>query len=172
MKQWPWVILILFVQETVTLNGLLVKTHQWDYSIWIITLLFIIATTVDIIIGYAIGRYAKKRFNNGKVKAFAVKWSLRLTAYMGKHQRKIYLVLLGYFSFPYLNAFITAWLDISFAESFFYLFVGNMIFYITSWLLVLGITSIVPNPFIAFIAVILVTILVTIAARIWRARKI
>ena len=172
MRQWPLVLLILFIQETVTLNGLLVETHLGQYSIWLITLFFIIFTIAGIVIGHFIGKYVKQKWNKGHVRTFAKKWTSRLHSYIGKHASKIYLLLLGYFSFPYLNSFITSWLDIPFWESFWYLFFGNMLFYITSWLLVLGITSIVPDPVTAFIIVILATIIVTGAMRLWKARKI
>ncbi len=172
MKQWPLILLILIVQETVTLNGLLVKVHQGESSVWLITLIFMIITTVEIFIGYVAGVYAKERFNKGKVKVFADRWVRRFYAYIGKHGRRIYMILLGYFSFPYLNAFIMAWLNIPLIESFGYLFLGNMIFYLTSWLLVLGVMSVVPNPFAAFGAVIVLTILVTVAMRLYKARKI
>jgi hypothetical protein len=172
MKQLSLVLLILFIQESVTLNGLLVKTHQGDYSALTVTTLFIIITVIDIMLGFLLGKYAKQKWNNGKVELFAKKMSDRFYAYIGKRGRKIYLLLLGYFSFPYVNAFIAAWLNISFAESFWYIFAGNMIFYATSWLLVLGITSIVPNPFFAFIAVIAVTILLVAATRVLKSQKI
>lgn len=172
MKQWPWVFLIVFIQETVTVNGLLVKTHQGQYPLWLITLLFVVASIIDILIGYAVGHYAKKALNKGRMKVFATRWSHRFKAYIGKHGQRIYLLLLGYFSFPYLNAFITAWLNIPFWESFWFLFIGNMLFYTTSLLLVLGVASIVPNPYLAFVAVIVLTILVTIVTRLWKSRKI
>jgi len=173
MKQWLLIVLIVLIQETVTLNGLLVKARQtgW-YSIVLITLLFIVLTVIDIIIGHVVGTYVKKTFNKGGVKTFASKWSRLFKAYIGKHGKKIYLLLLGYFSFPYLNSFITSWLNIPFWDSFWYLFFGNMLFYLTSLLLVLGITSIVPNPIVAFTMVIILTILITITMRAWRARKI
>lgn len=172
MKQWLVVILIVFVQETVTLNGLLLKATQGEYSLWVITSLFIIATLIEIVIGFLIARYVKKTLHNGKIKDFATRWSVRFKAYIGKHGRKVYLLLLGYFSFPYLNAFITTWLDIPFWESFWYLVIGNMIFYTTSWLLVLGIATVVPNPVFALVAVVGVTILITIITRLWKSRKI
>lgn len=172
MKRWLVILLILFVQETVTLNGLLAKVFQGEYSIFIITVLFVFATVVDIFIGYGIERYVKKRWNKGKVKAFAKSWSARLFSYVGKRGVRFYLLLLGYFSFPYLNAFITAWLDIPFWDSFWYLFAGNIIFYISVSLLVLGITSVIPNPFYALLAVIAVTVVFIIGIRILKSRKI
>lgn len=172
MKQWLLIILIVFLQETVTLNGLLVKAHQGDYSIWVITGLFVIATAIDIVVGYVVGKRVKHHWNKGGIKLFATKWSHRFNLYIGKHGRKIYLLLLGFFSFPYLNAFITAWLNVPFWESFWYLFFGNMIFYVTSLLLVLGITWLIPNPLVALLTVVVVTIAVTVITRIWKTRKI
>jgi len=172
MKHWLLVLFILLVQETVTLNGLLVKAHEGEYSLWLIAIFFIIFTILDIVIGHFLGKFVKRKFNKGNVRSFAKKWANRLRDYIGKHGSNIYLLFLGYFSFPYLNSFITSWLDIPFWDSFWYLFFGNILFYITSLLLVLGITSIVPDPLMAFVAVILITIGFTMALRAWKARKI
>ena len=172
MKQWLVIVLILLIQESVTLNALLVKAFQGQYSILVITLIFVFATVFDILIGYWIERYLKKKLNKGKVRAFAYKWSKRFHDYVGKHGMKVYLLLLGYFSFPFINAFITSWLDIPFAESFWYLFFGNIIFYISSALLVLGITSLVPNPLYALMAVVVITIICIVTIRIFKSRKI
>jgi hypothetical protein len=73
--------------------------------------------------------------------------------------------LLGNFSFPYINAFIAAWLDVPFWESFFWLFVGNMIWYGLMWLVVIGVSSVVHNIAIAFPIILLIVIVVMIASR-------
>lgn len=172
MKQWPLVLLIVFIQESVTLNGLLVKTYQGRYSIVFMTLLFVLATCIDILVGFWLGKYAKHRWNKGKVRVFARKWAGRFYTYVGKRGSKVYLLLLGYFSFPYLNAFIASWLDIPFMESFWYFFFGDLILYATSWLLVLGVTSIVPSPFLAFVVVIIITIVIIFITRLFKVRKI
>jgi hypothetical protein len=172
MKSWLVIVLILLVQETVTLNALLVKVFQGEYSIFFITLLFVFATVIDIFIGHWVERYVKKYWNKGKVKVFAKHWSQRFYAFVGKRGIKVYLLLLGYFSFPYVNAFITSWLEIPFWESFWYLFFGNMIFYISLALLVLGITSVIPNPFQAFLVVIAITVVLIMGIRVLKSRKI
>jgi hypothetical protein len=172
MRQWFFILLIVFIQETVTLNGLLVKVHQGYFSIMWVTILFIIATVLEILVGYFLGGYIKTYWNKGWLHRFATRWADRFHTYIGKHGRKIYLLLLGYFSFPLINAFITAWLDIPFVESFWYLFFGNILFYATSWLLVLGVMSIIPNPVFAFATVIALTIVVTVIMRIWKSQKV
>lgn len=172
MRRFLFALLIVFIQETVTLNGLLVEVRQGFSSIWIITALFTVATVIDIFVGYWLGRAMKRRFKRGPIRVFARKWIKRLQEYIGRHGRKVYMLLLAYFSFPYINAFIAAWLDIPFGESLLYLFLGNMLFYVTSWLLVLGVMSIIPNPFIAFGLVIILTVAVTVAMRVWKSRKI
>ncbi len=172
MKKLLLVLLIVFVQETVTLNGLLVKVHEGSFSAFWTTIFFVLASVIDIFVGYWLGGYVKRRWNKGKVRTFAKTWVGRFKKYIGKHGRKLYLLLFGYFSFPYLNAFICSWLDIPFPEAFMYLFFGNLVFYITCWLLVLGVMSVIPNPLVAFGVVLLLTIGMVFLMRLWRSRKI
>jgi len=82
-------------KNQITLSGLLVKTYQGDYSIWIVTLFFLIATIIDIVVGYFLGKYLKQFLNRGGIHAFAQKWSDRFYNYIGRHGRRVYLLLLG-----------------------------------------------------------------------------
>ena len=59
MKHWLLVLFILLVQETVTLNGLLVKAHEGEYSLWLIAIFFIIFTILDIVIGHFLGKFVR-----------------------------------------------------------------------------------------------------------------
>jgi membrane protein YqaA with SNARE-associated domain len=172
MKQWLFIAFILISQEVVLFNGLLLKTHQGAYSLSLIFILFIIATTLDIVVGYCLAIWAKKKWRKGKVVAFANKWTDRFHAFVGKRGKWLALLLLGNFSFPYLNAFIAGWLGIAFGEMFIFLFIGNMINFATSLLLVLGVASFIPNPSFAFLGIIAVSILIVIVTKKLKATKI
>lgn len=159
-KAWLLAIGILLVQEVVSLNALLLETHHGHYELWLIHSIFVAATVFDIWTGDYAGRYAKKKITKGKVVAFAQKISDRFHRSVGRSGRRAALLLLGTLSFPYVNSFVSAWLDIPLRESFGFLFLGNMISYTMYWIIVLGVSSVIPNPFIAF--PIMVTILGTV----------
>ena len=160
--------LVLIAQEVVSLNTLLFETKQGHYIPWIIHAIFLVATAFDIWIGYAVGTWVKRRHKTGKLVRFADKCAARFHAYVGKRGRKFALFLLGNFSFPYVNSFIAAWLDIPFWESFMWLFVGNVIFYFASWFFIIGVMAVVPNPGWGLAAVIGITALVVIVFRRFR----
>ena len=163
--------MILLVQEMVLFNGLLFATHHGDYNIWIIHLFFILATILDIWIGYRAGLFAKKRVTKGRFVNMAERGSKKFHDYTGKHGRKAALFILGHFSFPYLNAFVSAWLDITLNEAMIFIFLGNLSYYIFTWLLVLGFAKIMPNPIVAFAGMVAVSVLVVFLAGHFEKQK-
>ncbi len=172
MKNWLFIIFALVIQELVSLNAVLFEVHQQHFHVWLIHILFMVATVVDIIAGFFIGKYVQKKLTHGRIFTFAEKWSARFHSFAGKRGKWFALLLLGNFSFPYLNAFIAAWLDISFIESLIFLFIGNMLWYITLWLFMLGVVSVIPNASIALGVIIAVMILIVILVRKFKIRKI
>lgn len=169
MIHWLLAVIVLTLQEVVTLNALLFAAKQGHYTIWVIHLIFAVATAFDIWIGYKIGKWTKNRYTTGRIVRFANKVSERFHAFMGKRGRKIAVFLLGNFSFPYVNAFLAAWLDIPFWEAFILLYIGNIVFYVVGWLFILGISIALPNPVWGMAAVVIASLAFVLIAR--RMRK-
>lgn len=161
---WIFVAFALITQEVISLNAVIFAAHAHRLPVVLIHVLFVLATIIDIVIGYAIGAYARKKLTRGKITSFAEKWSARFASYAGKKGRWVALLILGNFSFPYINAFLAGWLEMPFIESFIFLFLGNIVWYGFLWLIVLGVVSAVPNAWIAFpiIAAIAIGILLVI----------
>jgi membrane protein YqaA with SNARE-associated domain len=158
---------ILILQETVLLNGLLVETQKGLYSMWVIHILFILATILDIWAGYAIGKLVQKKWPHGKFVRLGEKWSKRFHTSVGRLWRWIAIIIVGYFNFPYINGFAAAWIDESILKVFLLLFIGAILEYMTFWLIILGITKITVNPYIVIPAVVGIWfVLVWIASRI------
>lgn len=165
MQNWLLVILILFVQEVVALNALIFQTDQGRYNVWAIHGIFLAATIIDIYVGYRIGHIAKHKWSKGKVLTFVEKMTARFDKAVTISGRKFAIVVLGSLSFPYLNAFIAAWLNMTMKESFFLLVLGNIISYAVGWALVLGVGAVIPNPLIAMPVLIGVSVLLIIISR-------
>lgn len=152
-------ILILIVQEGVTLNALFFEVHKSHTPVWFITVLFILTTILDISIGYFAALLIKKHWPHGKIVAKAHQLANKFHSSLGKHGKWVALFLLGNFSFPYINGFVAAWLGFSFLETLIVMLLGNMLWYVTCWLLVLGLVAAIPNAQYAFIGVIIVSFL-------------
>jgi len=140
----------LFVQELITLNALIFATHQGLYSPIFIHSLFLIGTIVDIIIGFYIGKYLNKKKLPPKIGKFIHNLSEYFLATNRKYERWFAFLVLGNISFPYINAFIAGYLDLPFWESSLFNFIGNILYYISLWLLMLGVHSIFKNIYVAF----------------------
>ena len=158
------IIPILFIQELVSLNATLLYAHIHHIG-WLILGLFIVTTMIDLVIGFYLGLWVKRKFKKGKVIVWIQNMTARFHALVGTRGRWVALLLLGNFSFPYINAFIAAWLDMPFWESFFWLFVGNLIWFGLLWLIIIGVSGVVHNVAIVFPVVLLIVILIMIVLR-------
>jgi membrane protein YqaA with SNARE-associated domain len=159
----------LFVQEVVTLNALIFATHEGWYSPLLIHTLFVATTIIDIIIGFLIGKYLKKKTFNAKITTSIQKMSACFLKTTNQYQRWFGLFLLGNLSFPYVNSCIAGYLDLPFWESSLFIFLGDIVYYICLWLLILGITSIIKNLYLAFgIVAVLMFIVIVISKKVRR----
>lgn len=170
MKNALLVTFILFGQEIVLFNGLLAKVHQGEYNVWLIHILFVVATLIDIWAGFAIAKIVKQKYTQGKVVVWANKMSAKFHAHVGKHGRWVSLLVIGHISFPYLNGFIAGWLDMPIRETMLFLFIGNLTTYAFYWAIVLGISAVVPNPFYAFLTIIGVSVAMLFAIKLIKER--
>lgn len=149
----------LFVQEIVTLNALIFATNQGLYSPILIHFLFLAGTFFDIFIGFYFGKYIKKRTSHTKFTNYVDKIANKFSLIGDKYKRWFSLFLLGNFSFPYINSCIAGYLDMPLWESSFFIFSGNLIYYISIWLLVYGISTFIHNVYYAFLVIIGVAVL-------------
>lgn len=163
MNKWIFILVALFVQQSVMLNGVLLHFYQAHHLIWLIHILFVTATCLDIFIGYFIGTHTRKLLIKNRVVMFVHRMVDHLHNYVGKREQHLALFLLGCFSFPHINGFVAAWARIPLKRAFWMLFLGNVVGYVVYWLLIIGVMAFIPNPWIAFgLVIILVYIIVFI----------
>ena len=165
MNHWLVAFIILLFQEVLSLNALIFETYQGIYTSWIIHLIFVVVTVFDIWVGFIIGRLVQKRYQSGKTFVFIRKWIDKFEVYAGKKGKRVALFVLGFVSYPYINAFIASWLDVSFAEAFVILFIADVLWYIAAWLVIIGVTTIIPNPSYAFLTIIIISLIVIFMSR-------
>ena len=172
MKSWAFIIFAIITQEVVSLNTVIFEVHEYHFHVVLFHFLYMLATAIDIAIGFLIGAYAKKKLLHGKIAAFAGKASVRVNQYIGEKGRKFALTMLGIISFPLLNGFIASWLGMPFLESFIFLFVGTMIWYIGTWLFIAGVVAFIPNPLIALSVILGITFVALILMRKMKVGKV
>lgn len=155
MNKWIFILIALFVQQSVMLNGVLLNAYNEQRLIWLIHILFIVATCFDISVGYFLGIHTRKVFISNRFVKFIHRMVDHLHNYVAQHAQNVALFLLGCFSFPHINGFVSAWARIPLKRAFLMLFLGNMAGYVVYWLLIVGVMSFIPNPWVAFTIVIL-----------------
>jgi membrane protein YqaA with SNARE-associated domain len=141
MRLWLILIGALLVQEIATTSVVLLSAHQAGYSILLITLIFILATTFDLVVGYMAGKWVQQRFGHSRLVKWGERTARRFHTYLGKSGSRATLVLVGFVSYAYINSFLASWLEIPPREAALWLFIGDLGWFALEWLLVLGIHS-------------------------------
>ena len=139
MKVWFFLLATLMLQELFTSSAVVTPLYAGHYSVWLIHLTFIIATILDILIGYYVGSYIKRNASSNRFVTFIEKRAARYKFLSrGTTRRRLALFIFGPPLFP-ITAFFAPLIGYSFYECFFILFLGETIFwYGPEWLLVLG----------------------------------
>ena len=162
MKLWVWIVVTLLFQELISTNAILLEAFQKHYNIWIIHGIFLVTTALGIVVGYWLGQWVQKTFHNNKVVSYIQKMAKRTERFMGRNGTRLSLVFLSIIDFNFMDSFLSAWLDVPFWEIFIFLFIGNLLWYISQWVIILGINTYVHNPFQALYIIIGLSIVLTI----------
>ncbi len=162
MKLWIWIVITLLFQELVSTNAILLEAFQEHYNIWIIHGIFLLGTGIGIVVGYWLGQWVQRTFHHNKVVSYIKKKAKRIEGFMGKNGIRLSLVFLSIIDFNFMDSFLSAWLDVSFWEIFIFLFIGNLLWYISQWVIILGINTYVHNVYEAFSILIGISVALTI----------
>lgn len=162
----------LFVQEFVILNALLLAAHTGAYSALLIFALFVIATAIDITVGFYIGRNLHKKTSETKFGRYIKRQSERFSFSPGSPKRWFTLLILGNISFCYINAAVAGYIELPFWESQAYNFFGNILSYVLLWYAIGSINSFFKNPYLSSVAVIALSLLILIILRKLHMKKL
>ncbi len=132
------------LQELFSSAAVLTPLYAGHYSIWQIHLTFIIATILDILIGYSVGSYIKRNASSNRFVTFIEKKAARyMLLSRGTTRRRLALCIFGPPLFP-VTAFFAPLIGYSFSECFALLLFGEITFwYGPEWLLILGLHTFV-----------------------------
>lgn len=171
MKLWLLLTLAMFVQEPISTAAVLLQAYQLHYNIWLIHLIFALATIIDIAVGYYLGLLIKKKFGDRKLVKSLDERLEKFSAFIGTNGKIFALIVYSPIIFP-ISGFFIPWLDISFGEALVFTFIGEIIFwYLPEWLIVLGIKIFVGNPFTALYIIIIVSTLLSLGVKYLFDRK-
>ena len=149
MKLWWLLIVGLLVQEPISSNGLLFEAYQHHFNLWLVHLIFVFATILDIFFGHVVGTFIKNHYAQTRIVKYIERQASVFTSHIDKRGRRITIFIFGSFVFPYC-AFLEPWLGLNFWETAVWFFFGNLIFwYGFEWALILGVKKIFPNPNLA-----------------------
>ena len=165
MKLWLIIIGSLLIQELASVNAVLLNARELGYNLWIIHGIFIVVTSFDIWLGYQIGVWFKQRLHGKKLTGYIARGAAKLDHFMGSNGKKFSLVVLGLVNFPYLNGFFIPWLATDLREAFLFILLGDSLWYVSEWLLILGVKSFVHDPYIALVAVLGLSVVLIVALR-------
>lgn len=171
MKLWLLLGLAFLVQEPISTGVILIQVYQLHYNVWLIHLLFSLATLLDIAIGYYLGAFIRKRYGEARAYAWIKTQLEKFASFMGRNGKIVTLVVYAPILFPISGIFVP-WLDISLTDGLIYIFIGEIIFwYVPEWLVVLGIKTFVGNPFTALYAAIIIFTLLSVIVQYFSRRR-
>ena len=138
MYLWLLITFALIVQEGLSTLAILLRAYQLHYSLWIISAIWLVVTSLQIWFGYYLGRWIKKRFADSKFEMWVDKYARKLEATIDKNGEKIGLLLVSSIISPAVAGFVGPWLDISFGNIFLFSLLGDLFWYVSTWATVLG----------------------------------
>lgn len=155
----------LFLQEWVLLNTVLLAARNGLYAPSLFFILFSVASAIDIIVGFYIGKYLKKRTSQTKIGRYIEKLSNRFSRSVNSPKRWLVFLILGNFSFCYINAAVMGYLELPFWEASAYNFFGNILSIVLAWYAVVGINTFFKNIYLAAAIIIALSVGVILLLR-------
>lgn len=146
MPTWILVAAVLIPQEFASSAIVFVIAVQNNFPIWAINLIWICTTLLDMYVGYMLGKFAREKLHETSFFNWVERWMEKWRRAIGLHGEKLSLSLLGIIDFPYVNAFLGAWIGLPPGMTFGLTFAGNFVWYLFLWGTVLGLSTLVRNP--------------------------
>ena len=165
MKLWAFIITTLFLQEPASTDAAIFLVRQNHINLLLINLFWLIATAIDITVGYLIGKWIQKNFSETKFERWAEKWASKIKDFIGRKGGRFAMILLGVINYPYANAFIFSWLKVSFRNIFVLTLIGDLIYWITEWIINISVRNYFSNPHTVLFIVIGIGLLISVISK-------
>ncbi|HVN26471.1 MAG TPA: hypothetical protein VMT99_02350 [Candidatus Paceibacterota bacterium] len=159
MGLWALIVATFIIQEFATTAIVLVTAMKAGFALWPIHIIWAVGTVIDMYVGYELGRLLKTRLKGKRAVAWIDRSAHKVEQWLGGHGTNVALLLLSIVDFPYLNAFIGAWLDVPLGMTMLFTFIGNFGWYLALWGTVLGLSAFIKNSSIILLVVIVIGVI-------------
>ena len=156
---WLLIAGVLVPQEFASSAIVFIIALQNNFPIWEIHLIWLCITSLDMYVGYMLGKFTQEKFHGTRFFNWVERWVARGRAELGPHGEKLSLALLAVINFPFVNTFIGAWIGLPFSLTFLLTLAGNFAWYLFLWGTVLGLSSFISNPDIIILILVVAGIL-------------
>lgn len=156
---WLLVASVLVPQEFASSAIIFIIALQNNFPIWEIHLIWLCVTSLDMYVGYMLGKFTQEKLQGTHFFNWAERWIKRGRFELGPYGEKLSLALLGIINFPFINTFIGAWIELPLAMACLLTLAGNFVWYLFLWGTVLGLSSFISNPNIMVLILLVVGIL-------------
>lgn len=166
MNFWILAFIALTFQETISTSVLFAVAYNENHSVVALTAIFIFVTLAQTCIFHAVGLKMQTKGSRNIIVDLSRIYILRADHFIRRWGIKIFIVFLTSVVFPpFLTAFISSWLNLPFRKKLFYILLGDCIWYLTPWVIVVGTNIITENPSKLVIRVISISLLFVILER-------
>ena len=130
MRQLWFIIISAFLVQEMTLTvPVLILAKGAGINIWLLFILWVIATVLDVIVAYALGKLIQRYFQNWKIQVFFAKRVTLVEQVIGKKGKNVFLFISGVFYYPYVGAFIASWTRTSLSGIVLVILVGDSLWF-------------------------------------------
>jgi len=171
MPLWILVAAMLIPQEFASSAIVFVIALQHNFPIWAINLIWLCTTSLDMYVGYMLGKFTQEKFHGTRFFHWVERWIQKGEATVGKHGERLSLALLGVINFPYLNTFIGAWIGLPLNMTLLLTLAGNFAWFLFLWATVLGLSAFVSNPDIIILILLVAGVLSHFLLKLSRSNK-
>ncbi|MBA3789196.1 hypothetical protein H0X32_02255 [Patescibacteria group bacterium] len=138
MTLWFLIIISLIVQEGLSVTVLLLKAYQLHYPLFAIHAVWLVVTVFQIYTGFYLGKWIQKRFTDSKFERWMKKAAHKLEGIIGERGEEFALIFMSALVSPALAALGASWLEISFTKVLIFGLLGDLLWYISTWITVIG----------------------------------
>jgi len=156
---WILISAVLIPQEFASSAIVFIIALQNNFPIWAINLIWICTTSLDMYVGFMVGRFTQEKLDKTRFFRWVERWVNKGKIVLGPYSERLSLALLGIVNFPFINTFLGAWIGLPFNMAFLLTLAGNFVWYLFLWGTVLGLSAFVSNPDIIILILLVAGIL-------------
>lgn len=146
MTFWIIAVIVLIGQETISTSALFVVAYTQNYNVVILTSIFVLVTIIQILIFHSLGLILQTRRQRNLITDMPRIYILKSDQFINRWGIKVFLAFLASSVFPpCLTSLLSSWFILPFRIKFISILLGDCIWYITTWIVVIGTSLLTEN---------------------------